>query len=68
MLDRNRRIKPCPEQFQKTKEEFDVIFTVEERIYDAVIEGRIISSSNNQFAMCIRTVMYMLYMYLLMVT
>ena len=39
MLDRNRRIKACPEQFQKTKEEFDIIFTVEERIYDAVLEG-----------------------------
>ncbi len=39
MLDRNRRIKACPEQFQKAKEEFDIIFTVEERIYDAVLEG-----------------------------
>ena len=28
-----------PERFQDTSEEFDVIFTVEERIYDAVLEG-----------------------------
>ena len=39
MLDRNRRIKSCPERFQETDEQFDVIFTVEERIYDAVLEG-----------------------------
>lgn len=40
MLDRNRRIKPSPERFQDATDQFDVIFTVEERIYDAVIEGR----------------------------
>lgn len=28
-----------PERFQDSSEEFDVIFTVEERIYDAVLEG-----------------------------
>ena len=39
MLDRNRRIKPRPEKFQGAKERFDVIFTVEERIYDTVLEG-----------------------------
>ncbi len=39
MLERNKRIKPMPERFQNTSEEFDVIFTVEERIYDAVLEG-----------------------------
>ena len=41
MLDRNRRIKSRPERFQDTQEQFDVIFTVEERIYDSVIEGRL---------------------------
>ena len=40
MLDRNRRIKSRPERFQDTDEQFDVIFTVEERIYDSVVEGR----------------------------
>lgn len=40
MLDRNRRIKPTPERFQECKETFDVIFTVEERIFDQVLEGK----------------------------
>ena len=40
MLDRNRRIKSMPERFQEAKEQFDVIFTVEERIYDSVLAGR----------------------------
>ena len=40
MLDRNRRIKPKPERFQDYKSDvFDIIFTVEERIFDQVIEG-----------------------------
>lgn len=38
MLDRNRRIKKCPERFQDCKEQFDVIVTVEERVYDQVLE------------------------------
>lgn len=38
MLDRNRRIKPCPERFQTCQEKFDVVFTCEERVYDQVIE------------------------------
>uniref|UniRef100_A0A1I8ID43 RNA polymerase II subunit A C-terminal domain phosphatase SSU72 n=2 Tax=Macrostomum lignano TaxID=282301 RepID=A0A1I8ID43_9PLAT len=38
MLDRNRRIKPKPERFQDAKDKFDVIITVEEKVYDAVIE------------------------------
>ena len=41
MLDRNRRIKSKPERFQNTDEQFDVIFTVEERIYDSVVEGSV---------------------------
>lgn len=40
MLDRNRRIKPKPERFQECREQFDIIFTVEERIFDQVIEGK----------------------------
>ena len=39
MLDRNRRIKDKPERFQDSRERFDVIFTVEERIFDQVLEG-----------------------------
>ena len=38
MLDRNKRIKKCPERFQETEEEFDLVVTVEERVYDQVIE------------------------------
>lgn len=38
MLDRNRRIKPKPEKFQECKDHFDIIFTVEERIFDQVLE------------------------------
>lgn len=29
-----------PERFQEAEENFDVIFTVEERIYDSVLAGR----------------------------
>jgi len=38
MLDRNRRIKLAPERFQTCTEQFDVIITCEERVYDQVIE------------------------------
>jgi len=38
MLDRNRRIKPCPERFQSNRDKFDVILTAEERVYDQVVE------------------------------
>nr|CAG4650506.1 EOG090X0E4R [Sida crystallina] len=38
MLDRNRRIKPCPERFQSTPEQFNIIISCEERVYDQVIE------------------------------
>ena len=41
MLDRNRRIKARPEKFQKCQEQFDVIITVEERVYDQVLDGNI---------------------------
>jgi RNA polymerase II subunit A C-terminal domain phosphatase SSU72 len=41
MLDRNRRIKDKPERFQDCRERFDIIFTVEERIFDQVMEGRV---------------------------
>lgn len=36
MLDRNRRIKKCPERFQHCAEQFDLIITAEERVYDQV--------------------------------
>lgn len=39
MLDRNRRIKARPERFQNSKEQFDLIITCEERVYDQVVDG-----------------------------
>lgn len=38
MLDRNRRIKTAPERFQAAIEQFDVLITCEERVYDQVVE------------------------------
>lgn len=38
MLDRNRKIKSGPEQFQSSKDIFDVIFTCKEHVYDQVVE------------------------------
>ena len=41
MLDRNRRMKEKPEKFQECPDVFDLIITVEERIYDSVVEGEL---------------------------
>lgn len=38
MLDRNRRIKQHPERFQLCNEQFTVVITCEERVYDQVLE------------------------------
>uniref|UniRef100_A0A914C1V0 RNA polymerase II subunit A C-terminal domain phosphatase SSU72 n=1 Tax=Acrobeloides nanus TaxID=290746 RepID=A0A914C1V0_9BILA len=38
MLDRNRRIKERPQKFQRTKEKFDVIICLEERVYDQIVD------------------------------
>ncbi|PIK55891.1 putative RNA polymerase II subunit A C-terminal domain phosphatase SSU72 [Apostichopus japonicus] len=38
MLDRNRRIKSKPERFQDNRDVFDVVVTVEERVFDQVVE------------------------------
>ncbi|XP_078095047.1 RNA polymerase II subunit A C-terminal domain phosphatase SSU72 [Mustelus asterias] len=38
MLDRNKRIKSRPERFQTCKDQFDLIVTCEERVYDQVLE------------------------------
>lgn len=41
MLDRNRRIKPSPERFQEANGDvFNIIFTVGEKIFDTVVEGK----------------------------
>lgn len=38
MLDRNRRIKQHPERFQLSNEQFTVVITCEERVYDQVLD------------------------------
>jgi len=38
IMERNRRIKSGPERFQECKEEFDIILTVEEKVYDQTLE------------------------------
>jgi len=38
MLDRNKRIKGKPEKFQRCNEEFDLIVTCQERVFDQVLE------------------------------
>lgn len=38
MLDRNKRIKPGPERFQNCRDQFDLILTCEEKVYDQVVE------------------------------
>jgi len=38
MLERNRIIKPRPDRLQDSENQFDVIITAEERVYDQVLE------------------------------
>ncbi|XP_039250673.1 RNA polymerase II subunit A C-terminal domain phosphatase SSU72-like [Styela clava] len=38
MLDRNRRIKETPQRFQDFDGKFDVVVSVEERVYDQIME------------------------------
>ncbi|XP_023329261.1 RNA polymerase II subunit A C-terminal domain phosphatase SSU72 [Eurytemora carolleeae] len=38
IMERNRRIKRGPEKFQETSHQYDIILTVEEKVYDQVLE------------------------------
>lgn len=38
MLDRNKRIKEKPERFQENTDEYDIILTCQERVFDQVLE------------------------------
>ncbi|MES1905664.1 MAG: RNA polymerase II subunit A C-terminal domain phosphatase [Paramarteilia canceri] len=38
MIDRNRKLKMRPERFQDSNPNFNLVFTVEERIFDIVTE------------------------------
>ena len=44
MLDRNRRIKEKPERFQENQDEFDLIVTCQERVFDQVLESKSLST------------------------
>jgi RNA polymerase II subunit A C-terminal domain phosphatase SSU72 len=44
MLDRNRKIKTAPERFQENWDEFDIVFTCEERVFDAACDGLPVNS------------------------
>lgn len=37
IMERNRRIKKGPEKFQETQNKYDIILTVEEKVYDQVL-------------------------------
>ena len=38
IMERNRRIKAGPERFQECGKQYDIILTVEEKVYDQVLE------------------------------
>ncbi|ORX74897.1 Ssu72-like protein [Linderina pennispora] len=38
MLDRNRKVKEAPQRFQLERDSHDIIFTCEEKVFDAVCE------------------------------
>jgi RNA polymerase II subunit A C-terminal domain phosphatase SSU72 len=48
MVLRNSRIKDMPQRFQDNKDEFDIIITFEDRVFDIVCEGT--GSSNHLIA------------------
>jgi len=39
IMERNRRIKSGPERFQECDRQFEIILTVEEKVYDQVLES-----------------------------
>lgn len=46
MLDRNKRIKERPQRFQDSKDHFEVVVSLEERVYDQIMEGILIKAIN----------------------
>lgn len=47
MLERNLSVKEAPEKWHQRKEHFDVVFTFEDRVFDAVVED--IANASTQF-------------------
>jgi RNA polymerase II subunit A C-terminal domain phosphatase SSU72 len=38
MLNRNRAVKLCPQRFQESSNEYDIVITFEKRVFDMVVE------------------------------
>jgi RNA polymerase II subunit A C-terminal domain phosphatase SSU72 len=40
MLDRDRKVKFCPQRWQEEKKIFDLVICFEQRVYEIVIDGK----------------------------
>lgn len=47
MLERNMKIKNAPQRWQEQRNVFDVIITFEERVFDHIIEGTVVSGDES---------------------
>lgn len=55
MVLRNSKIKDRPQRFQDCKDEFDIIITFEDRVFDIVCEGPFNSSEPPTSRECVLT-------------
>ncbi|KAF7630862.1 hypothetical protein Mgra_00008875 [Meloidogyne graminicola] len=56
MLDRNRRIKKCPQKFQSCEEHFSVIICMEERVYDQIVDFLQTNETANSTGECVHII------------
>nr|CAD2200585.1 unnamed protein product [Meloidogyne enterolobii] len=56
MLDRNRRIKKCPQKFQSCEEHFSIIICMEERVYDQIVDFLQTNESSNSTGECVHII------------